>query len=98
MPSLKARIGQVTTYRDAEAHEQRMRVPVLLTDESGAIVYEHVQSFPLTATVDEIQAHAAKVRDTYAEDAARHEATKELQTQQDAAAQTAAQISGLEIQ
>ncbi len=95
--TLKARIGEVTTYRDAEAHEQRMRVPVILTNEAGETVYEHVQSFPLITTVDEIQAHAAKVRDTYLEDLARHEATKELQAQQDAAAETAAALSNLEI-
>ncbi len=74
-----------------------MRVPVLLLNEAGETVYEHNQSFPLATTVEEIQAHAARVRDVYLEDLARHEATKELQAQQDAAAETAAALSNIEI-
>ena len=95
--TLKARIGEVQNYRDAEAHEERMRVPVILTNEAGETVYEHVQSFPLTATAEEIKAHAARVRDVYVEDHERHEASKEHQAHLDAAAETAAALSNLDV-
>lgn len=89
--------GTVNTYTDHDSQAVLQAVPWSVTDETGAVVHEGVQAFPLTASVEEIKDFLQQTLDVYKQDAERYEATKELQENLDAANATASEVSGITI-
>ena len=94
----KLKVGQARHYDDIEQKETRIVVPFEIVDESGAVVYEQKQSFPLTATEAQIREALQLALATYTEDHQRHEANKERQASLDAAQEVITSVSNITIQ
>lgn len=87
--------GDATQY--LEGNETLLSVPFDIINEDGEVVHSMAQSFPLTATADEIKEALAKHLEVYTEDHIRFEANKEQQAKLDASAAVAKEISNLQF-
>lgn len=92
------KVGQASNYDDLDQKETRIVVPFEIVDETGAVVNEQKQSFPLGTTEDEIRDALQRALAVYTEDHQRFEANKERQSQLDASQEVIANISNITIQ
>lgn len=91
-------VGTAATYQDIDANETRIVVPFQIVDETGAVVNEQKQSFPLGTTEDEIRAALQQALAVYTEDSQRFEANKDRQANLDASQEVISSISNITIQ
>lgn len=88
--------GTITQYQDIDSGETLQAVPWSVTEEDQELL-SGVQSFPLTATADEITAFLARRLQVYQDDAARFEEAQAHQADLDHAAGVAEEMSGISI-
>src|SRR4051812_37106353 len=82
-PAFKLQTGKATQYLDTDSGQTLLNVPFEITDEEGTVVHAMGQSFPLTATQDEIKEVLERHLAVYTADHASHEAAKDFQSQLD---------------
>jgi hypothetical protein len=92
------KVGIAETYQDIEQRETRLRVPFSIVDEAGAVVTERNESFPITATLTEVEETLKRHLDVYAADHERFEAGKAHQEALDQSQSLAGEISNKTIQ
>jgi hypothetical protein len=92
------KVGTAEAYEDIEQKETRLRVSFAIVDQTGAVATERIDSFPITATKEEVQETLKRHLDVYTEDHERFEAGKVRQAGLDSAQQLAAEISSTIIQ
>jgi hypothetical protein len=92
------KVGQAENYQDIEANETRLRVPFTIVDETGAMVTERIDSFPITATQAEVEETLKRHLDVYTADHERYEASKAHQEALDQSQTLAEKISNKVIQ
>jgi hypothetical protein len=95
---MKLIVGKVEQYQDFDSGQSLQRVPYQIVDDAGVQLMERHQSFPLTATTDEIKIALESALAVYKDAVERHEGAKELQSGLDNASQVGEAITGLEIQ
>lgn len=93
----KLNVGTAAQYQAPETNEDRIVVPFEIVDESGTVVFEHKESFPITATEDEIREVLARHLTVFEEDTNRHETVKDRQEKADAAQEVTANISNITL-
>lgn len=94
---MKLIVGKVEQYQDYDSDQTLLRVPFQIVDDEGVQLMERHQSFPLTASQEEITEVLNRSLAVFKENTERYEAIKEHQANLDAASQVADVISGLEI-
>ena len=87
--------GEAKQYSDSGV--TLLSVPFDIINEEGVVVHSMAQSFPLTATADDIKAMLTQHLSVYTEDNARYEAGKEQQAALEASAEVAKEISNLTL-
>lgn len=87
--------GQAKQYLDNGV--TLLAVPFDIINEDGETVHSMAQSFPLTATADEIRDALAQALAVYTEDNTRYEANKEQQAALEASSAVAEEISNITI-
>lgn len=97
-PKFTLKVGQAENYEDIEQKETRLRVPFSIVDETGAVATERIESFPLTATKEEVTETLQRHLTVYTEDHARFEAGKARQASLDQSQSLAGEISNTIIQ
>lgn len=76
--------------------ETLQSVPWSIKD-GATVLQEGSQSFPLSATADEVKAFLTQTLQVYQDDAARHAEASVRQAELDAAAQVASELSNITI-
>ena len=89
-------VGTAEHYEDISQKETRLKVPFAISDENG-IVYEQIQSFPLSATADEIKESLERALRTYTEDSKRYEEAHTRRVVLEESLKTATEISNLSL-
>lgn len=98
--------GTITQYLDIDSGDTFTNVPWVITephDGSDGLppgertVFEGNQSFPLTATKEEVTDFLARTLQVHIDDLARHESSKEFQANLESAANLSAELSGTVI-
>jgi hypothetical protein len=91
------KVGTAEHYQDIEQNETRLRVPFEILTAEGEVATERIESFPLTATEDEIREVLQRHLTVYTEDFNRYEANKEHQESLNTSQEVAENISGLTL-
>lgn len=94
---MKIQVGDATQYQDIDQGVTLLAVPYSILDDNDVLLQERVQSFPLTATTEEITDFLNRALQVYKDNVARHEETKTLQEGLDNATSVAATISNITI-
>lgn len=92
--------GEVTQYQDIDSGDTLQNVPWTITEGEGKKAVELLsgnQSFPLTASAEEVTEFLTRRLEVYKDDSARYEGAKEHQENLDHAAGVAEEISGVTI-
>lgn len=89
------KVGRAETYQDIEQNETRLRVPFKVFDENDVMVEERNESFPITATADEIRETLQRALTVIEEDHRRYEANKDREAALAQSQEVAASISGI---
>lgn len=89
--------GTASTYQDIDAKETRIVVPYEILDASGTVVNEVKQSFPLSATEEEIKTALEQALTVYTDDHNRFEEGKVAQAVLEASTGVTAAISNITI-
>ncbi len=104
-PTISLKVGKIEQYPDFDSGQTLQRVPYEIIETSivdgepeEKVLMERHQSFPLTATKDDIIEVLTRSLTVYKENVARYEASKERQANLDHAAQIGEELTGLEIQ
>ena len=95
---MKIQVGTAEQYQDIGAGETYLAVPYSFVADDGALIEERSQSFPLTATQEEIVAFLNQALTVYQDNLARHQEAAKQQVALDNASTVAAAISGLTIE
>ena len=91
------KVGQAAHYDDIEQKETRIVVPFEIVDETGTVINEQKQSFPISTTEAEIRETLQRALAVYTEDHERYEANKERQGQLDASHEIITNISNITL-
>ncbi|MEK7992896.1 MAG: hypothetical protein AAB403_03730 [Planctomycetota bacterium] len=94
---MKLIVGTVDQYLDIDSGQTLLRVPYQIVDENGVQLTERIQSFPLGATLSEVETALQQALQVYRDDVVRYEEAQVFQAQLDSASQVGEDISGLEI-
>lgn len=99
---MKIQIEEVSQYQDIEAGETLQSVAWSISetvegDEGGVVLLTGIQSFPLSATAEDIKSFLVRRLEVYKQDLASHERSQELQENLDNATKVAEEVSGLTI-
>lgn len=92
--------GKVRTYEDADSGETLQSVPWAITEGEGEDAVElltGIQSFPLSATKEDVSDFLSRRLEVYKADVASHEAASVRQADLEHAAEVAEEISGITI-
>lgn len=91
------KVGTAEQYQDIEQDETRLRVPFKVFDENDVMVEERVDSFPITASKDEVKETLARHLAVIEEDHKRFAANKEREAALAQSQEVAASISGITL-
>ena len=91
------KVGTAEQYQDIEQNETRLRVPFKVFDENDVLVEERNESFPITASLAEVQEVLARQLTVIEEDHKRFEANKEREAALAQSQEVAASISGVTL-
>lgn len=99
---MKIEIKEVTQYRDIDADETLQSVQWSISEaqegeENGMVLLTGIQSFPLTATAEEIKDFLTRRLEVYKQDVLSHERAQGLQDDLDHATKVAEEVGGLTI-
>ena len=71
------KVGKAEQYQDIDANETRLRVPFEIVDAEGVVVNALNESFPITATLPEVEDALKRHLEVFTQDSERFEANKE---------------------
>lgn len=99
---MKIEVQEVTQYQDIEAEATLQSVAWSISEavegeEDGTVLLTGIQSFPLTATAEDIKSFLVRRLEVYKQDVASHERSQELQDSLDNATKVAEEVDGLTI-
>lgn len=99
---MKIEIKEVTQYRDIDADETLQSVAWSISEaeegnESEAVLLTGIQSFPLSATAEDIKSFLVRRLEVYKQDVLSHQKAQELQDNLDNATKVAEEVGGLAI-
>jgi hypothetical protein len=99
---MKIQIQEVTQYQDIDAGVTLQSVAWSISEavkgnESEAVLLTGIQSFPLSATAEDIKSFLVRRLEVYKQDVASHERSQELQDNLDNATKVAEEVGGLTI-
>jgi hypothetical protein len=89
------KVGKAETYQDIEQSETRLRVPFKVFDENDVLVEERNESFPITATLAEVQEVLKRQLEVIEEDHKRFAANKDREAALAQSQEVADSISGI---
>lgn len=91
------KVGTAEQYQDIEQDETRLRVPFKVFDENDVMVEERIDSFPITASKEEVQETLARHLAVIEEDHKRYAANKDREAALAQSQEVAASISGITL-
>lgn len=99
---MKIQIQEVTQYQDIEAGETLQSVAWSISEEvegeeNGMVLMTGIQSFPLSATAEDIKSFLVRRLEVYKQDVLSHQRAQELQDGLDNATKVAEEVGGLTI-